>query len=859
MAMTPERWQRIKAVFAAALERSGEERSAFVAQTCAGDHALEVELKDLLAAHELPGGLLQSPTVPRSEETGATETGGATVPEVGRVGPYRIVGELGHGGMGTVFLAERDDAEYRKEVALKIIRRGMDSAAVVARFRNERQLLAALSHPNIATLLDGGTTADGSPYFVMEYVAGEPIDRYCDARALSVPQRLALFLAVCDAVQQAHAKLIVHRDIKAANILVTAGGVPKLLDFGVAKLLDEESAAERTETQVRFFTPAFASPEQFRGGLISTATDVYQLGVLLYILVTGLKPHETEGRSTEEVQRAVCEEEPARPSRAAMARKGPDAALALSGARGTTPEKLRRLLSGDVDTIVMKALEKEPARRYGSVEALANDVRRHLAGLPIMARPGNLGYRASRFVGRHRLSLGAAALVVIALSGSLVEIARQKARAERRFNDVRKLANSFLFEFHDAIKSLPGSTAARALVVKKGLEYLDGLAQEAGSDRALQSELAQAYERMGDVQGADRTGNLGTTEAARDSYRKAIALRETLVASNPRDARLRSALSAAYGKSAYLRFLTGDPTGAAAVAAKAVALDERLAAEAPGDRKARERLADSTSLRGYLLGASGNAEGLAIARKGLSMLEAIAADRPEDAEVRTKLATTHGRIAEILEGLLGDARGALVTYEKAAGIEEALSAADPLDPSLRFRLAARYADLGDVEVKLGNRAAALSRYRQALAAIETLSLADPANGHYRSSLGAASERVGRIEVEVGEVPAGLAKLRQAVAIAETELAAEPSSGRNRALLASAAEGMGRALERLARTSGSNAQRWREARSWYQRSKDLWLDLRKQGATTGEEAAMPEKLEAEIAACDSALGNLRRRP
>ena len=356
-----------------------------------------------------------------------------------RIGPYRLLRELGHGGMGTVYLAGRADDEYHKRVAIKVIR-GLDSVAIVQHFRRERQILAALEHPNIARLLDGGTTVDGLPYFVMEHVEGERIDRFCDERTLTIRARLLLFQKVCSAVQFAHRNLVVHRDIKPGNILVTREGVPKLMDFGIAKFLNPEIAGEAPTVTALAMTPAYASPEQVRGGVITTATDVYSLGVLLYELLTGHGPYRLKTHETLEVLKAVCEDEPERPSTAVNRteeQRQPDGttqeitAESASRTREGTPDRLRRRLHGDLDNIVLMALRKEPQRRYGSVEALSEDIQRYLEGRPVAARKGTLTYRTGKFVGRHWVGVSAAVIVLAAIIGGAALATYGLVRARR--------------------------------------------------------------------------------------------------------------------------------------------------------------------------------------------------------------------------------------------------------------------------------------------------------------------------------------------------------------------------------------------------------------------------------------------
>jgi serine/threonine protein kinase len=348
-------WQRLKSVFQGALEKQAAERPAYLSEACGDDDALRRDVASLLASHDEAGEFLSQPALPETLGGGPED---AVLGEARHIGPYRLLDEIGQGGMGTVYRAVRDDDAFRKIVALKIVHGG-PSDRVEQRFRRERQILAQLQHPNVVPILDGGTTPDGRPYLVMEYVAGEPITQYCDARGLSATRRLGIFRSVCAAVHYAHQNLVVHRDLKPANILVTADGTPQLLDFGIAKLLEraDESSAP-TATLLPTMTPEYASPEQVRGLPVTTASDVYSLGVLLYELLAGRRPYEVGTDSLEAIVLAVCEAEPPAPSAAA--------ARAPASATHAPPAELR----GDLDTIVLKALRKEPARRYASAHEL---------------------------------------------------------------------------------------------------------------------------------------------------------------------------------------------------------------------------------------------------------------------------------------------------------------------------------------------------------------------------------------------------------------------------------------------------------------------------------------------------------
>lgn len=352
------------------------------------------------------------------------------------IGPYRLVRSLGQGGMGEVFLAERADEQFQQKVAIKLVRRGLLSRHVQGRLRQERQILATLNHPNIARLYDGGATDDGTPYIVMEYIDGEPLDIYCDRRQLSVEQRLRLFITVCSAVHRAHQGLVVHRDLKPSNILVTSEGVPKLLDFGIAKMLDDRQLMHTlavTQEDIRVMTPDHASPEQISGELISTASDIYVLGVLLYELLCGYKPFVLRGKRLAELERAICEETPPSPSEViSAAERQEDGGIAqVAAQRSVSVAKLRRLLQGDLDNIVTMAMRKEPERRYASAEQMAGDVDRYLQGLPVLARPDSWSYRAEKFVRRHTLGVGLSAALVAVLIGFTATVYLQSLRIKQ--------------------------------------------------------------------------------------------------------------------------------------------------------------------------------------------------------------------------------------------------------------------------------------------------------------------------------------------------------------------------------------------------------------------------------------------
>lgn len=507
--VTPERWLQIEEIFFAALERPEEERSAWLAAAAGDDAELAAEVEALLREAEGDDAPI----------TGAVAAGLALAaeeePAPQRIGPYRVLGVIGRGGLGTVYGAERDEP-FRMSVALKLVRRGLDTADVMARLRQERQILARLDHPGIARLFDGGSTEDGRPYFVMERVEGEPIDAWCAHHGPSLARRLALFLDVCAAVDYAHRNLVIHRDLKPSNVLVTADGAPKLLDFGIAKVLAPEASGETvvaTRAEMRLLTPAFASPEQIRGLALTTATDVYSLGVLLYRLLTGRHPVPLAGRTAAEVERAVLDLEPPPPSAAVSLDPQEDVLDDPLWRGGESARHLRRALQGDLDAIVLTALRKDPRERYPTVERMAEDLRRFLDGRPVEARRPTLAQRALRFSRRHRIALLAATLAAGGLlTGTAVALWQAQQAEEARARAERLLAESEaqraraertsgflidLFAVSDPNEARGEEVTAREILDRGSAEIGRGLASEPGVRAALLDTMGQVYHKLG--------------------------------------------------------------------------------------------------------------------------------------------------------------------------------------------------------------------------------------------------------------------------------------------------------------------------------------------------------------------------
>ena len=506
--MDAHTWQRVRDLFERALELPAGEREGFLASACAGDPAVRHEVETLLRAdaESVATAALAAghPDLVEAIDADARERERDQLTGM-RIGPWRLLREIGRGGMGAVWLAERADGEYAQQAAVKLVRSGWDADALLQRFRAERQILATLSHPNIARLLDGGVADDGRPYLVLEYVDGALIGEYCDQRRLGIAQRLELFLAVCDAVAHAHRSLVVHRDLKPSNILVDRDGHVKLLDFGIAKLLEAGADGGATATALRVFTPEYAAPEQIQGRPVTTGVDVHALGLLLYELLTGRRPYRATASTPAAYEQAILTEEPQRPSR--VADHVDIDTLALAHARNLQPSSLRARLRGDLDAIVLKALRKEPAQRYASVEAMADDVRAFLVQAPVKARRGNFNYRATRFLQRHALAAGLALFAIASLVGGLGVALWQaeRARAQRDVAEAEARKSGAVVEFLTRVfaEAEPGQTDGKdppaSELLARGIARIDEQTDlDPATRAALLVAMGRAHSRLGD-------------------------------------------------------------------------------------------------------------------------------------------------------------------------------------------------------------------------------------------------------------------------------------------------------------------------------------------------------------------------
>jgi non-specific serine/threonine protein kinase/serine/threonine-protein kinase len=759
-----DRAEQVAELVELALERAPSEWPQFLEGACAGDRALRAEVESLLRQQERARAFIEAPAFQFAAELLAGDDSELKAGQ--KLDGYEILALVGEGGMGEVYRAR--DAELGREVAVKVVKRGLSTADVLRRFRHEEQILATLNHPSIARLFGAGKTVEGLPYFVMEYIEGQPVDKFCDAAQLPTAARLKLFRQVCAAVAYAHRHLVVHRDIKPGNILVTPEGEPKLLDFGIAKLLDSEheQAGAQTVTALGVMTPEYASPEQVRGETVTTASDIYSLGVLLYELLTGHRPYHLQSRRPDEMARVICEQSPERPSTAISRREEVRATdgspvkiitpESVGHARNEQPAQLRRRLAGDLDNIVLLALRKEPARRYASVEHFSEDIRRYLEGLPVSARKATLKYRAAKFAERHKVGVASAGLVVLALIAGFtttvwqMRVARvERGRAERRFNDVRKLANSNLFELHDAIANLPGSTPARGLLVKRSLEYLDSLAQESQDDASLRRELIAAYLKVGNVQGNPTNANLGDTAGALVSYRKALALAEQLTAQDPTDARARRFVGVINEKMCDVQAATGDISGAVESQRKSFAIFKGIADGAPANAEARLALAISHIKLGDVLGNANfnnygdQAGAIESYRSSAGILESLYASDPANVKTRRLLGVIYERIGTMLEGG-GKVDEALAAYSKSLSIREPFAADHPTDADAIRDAAIAHEKIGNVLAAKGKSEEAVESLRKSLGIFRSLVEADPQNVQARQSLALSYVHLGEV-------------------------------------------------------------------------------------------------------------------
>ncbi len=794
LTLSPDRWALIKSLFAEAAELPTVARAAWLTERCGTDAALRAEIEKMLAADAQAEAFLENAPI----NSFAREQ----FAEGESVGAYRIVRELGRGGMGTVYLAERAAAGFEQRVALKVIKRGMDSDEVLRRFIAERQILAQLNHPHIARLLDGGQTADGRPFYVMEYIEGVALDDYAKTHSLSIAERLQLFQQVCAAVQYAHQQLVIHRDLKPSNILVTADGMAKLLDFGIAKVLSTDDSA--TVTQAVMLTPAYASPEQLRGARLTTASDVYALGVILYELLTGVSPYEVVPTETQAFSKAVCETEPLRPSVRALRTEG------------------GQPINAELDYLVMMALRKEPTRRYGSVEQFNADIHRYLNGLPVSARPDTLRYRASKFVKRNRTLTAATLAVALSLTGGIALTLRQariaereRALAQRRFDDVRQLANRFVFQYHDEVAKLPGSIALREMMVNDAKDYLTRLAQDANNDAALQLELAQAWIKIGDVLGKPYAPNLGHTDEAIKSYQQARQLAEAVSAQRPNDSTARRTLGLALQNLGAAETRAGKFKTALPMLQQAVALLENAA----DDLTLKTALAAAYLRMGDCL-TRGNlttqSNALEIYQRALHLNETILLESSDKVGNKTgaqrAIAAVEQRMGTTLSSSnagTASAAQALVHHQRATALFAEVAAAEPMNTKAQRDLSDQYLMQAEVLAKVGNLNQASADCQRALPFFEKAAAAEPQNAEAQRDLATTHYIICSVNQTGGRWAAAASAMRQALVIYEKLAARDPRNAENYTDMFSGYARLAENEQRLGHTAAAAAAQQRK--------------------------------------------------
>lgn len=873
--MDAARWKTIKEAYLQARDEPIEVRFVNLSHL---DPGVRTEVEKLLRADASAGEFIERPYLLEHSIVDSFDADDAAS-EGTCIDDYVISARIGSGGMGTVFLADHVGDGYSQKVALKLIKRGMDTDVVLRRFLLERQILSSLEHPYIARMLDGGSTHDGLPYFVMEYVDGAPIREYCSTGSLDVRSRVELFAKVCSAVSYAHQKLVVHRDLKPSNILVTKSGEPKLLDFGIAKILGPdryEGDEAVTATQFRILTPEYSSPEQLRGEPTTTLTDVFSLGVVLYELLTGSRPFSSSGKDAARIVSEIQTKEPRKPSIAALfsepAAGGPYAtdpgeSDTTGGIKAPATRSLcvpdPNSLKGDIDNIVLKAIRHEPDRRYSSVQEFLDDIERYLQGLPVHATADTISYRAGKFIKRHRSACAASAamaLLLIAASGiagwQAVKANNERAAAEARFNDLRVLANSLIFDIHDSIRDLPGSTQARKNLVARAIEYLDKLSKEGPSDMSLQLELAAGYERIADVQGNPLGPNLGEVEGAIESYGKALNIRRSLA--DPRSSADRYSEAMLNSKMFRIMQVRGDLASAESHCKDAVSILEALTAEYPEDPLYRVTAARFLQELGDLIATRSDGDSdevISSYRKSVSMAESIPRELISDAvgpdglSLREKILSvtqmSYRRLGQRFE-MLGRDDEALLNFSKALEESEKLWAAgNPRKPAAEIVLAISLGNAGRLKAKKGNLIAGKNDVERAIEICRRESESDEKNYLARSELALANWNAGNMDLLRGDLDAARMRLNKAMRIQSDLQKANVNDLYNLSNLADTYASLGSLEEKVdsGRPSGTSRT---EAAKWYRSSLEIWDMMAERGMLPGYYSARPAQLREAIA-------------
>ena len=834
MQLTADQWQQVKSLLEQTLDQHPATRVSWLEEKCP-DPYIRGEVLSLLQAHTDVEDFLEQPSRAGAELVAALRPD-SLLGE--RIGPWRLMEEIGRGGMGTVYRAVRADEEFHREAAIKIVTRGMDTDILLRRFRTERQILANLEHPYIARLIDGGTTPGGLPYFVMEYVQGDPLTVYCDKHRLGVNERIDLFRKVCSAVAYAHQNLVVHRDLKPANILVTADGTPKLLDFGIARIMrgPGREMSEPTVTMLRMATPAYASPEQIRGAVAGTPSDIYSLGVILYELLTGHRPYRLPARDADELARVICEREPTRASvvvgfTESVERSSGDVsvvdATGVCHDRDTTLDQLRRRLRGDLDNIMSMALRKEPHRRYESVEQFSEDLQRHAAGLPIQARRDTWNYRLSKFVDRHRAGVAAGVLAILLLSSLSIVALHKAAQLARRLEEDQKLATSFMVEVHDSIAKLPGSTPAREAILQQSLKYLNGLSRDAGDDPTFQRSLALAYEKFAELQVGLMGPGLGRSAEALETCKKAQDIREAVAAQAPHDWKVQYELANNYMLAGYIAGRAGSVDQRRAFDNKALDIAQKLVQADQRNSEYRHALAraNMSVAYGFLLKDDWEPARKHL-REALAIHTEIAAENPGDRRPQRDLAQIHYRLgASYVES--GQPAHAREHLTSAIEIQKRLLSADPENNQYQSDIAAAHHFLGIALGSMAQHAEALQHFDEAIRIRRGALNVDPRDTRSRAMLAGNYAEKSTVQLRAGDAAGALASATTSVSLQEEALSNDPKGIPIRISMAQYEWRLGAAHVALAEKNAGR-HHWRSAAHWYGRAVERFDQLQAEG-------------------------------
>lgn len=720
-----------------ALTLEADERDAFIESACAGNVEQIAAVQSLLNA------------VDESADFMKISDGQREYKPNDRIGEYRIVRKLGAGGMGHVYLAERDMAGYAQSVALKILRTHLLSTDMIALFNEERRILARLNHPYIAHLMDGGTTEDGLPYLVMELVQGVPIDTYCDEQRLSIKERLQLLQKVALAIQSAHQNLVVHSDLKPGNILITEDGIPKLLDFGIARLIRRETRTaevEKSKSETVVLTPDYASPEQISSNTVTTASDIYSLGVLTYELLVGQTPYHVDATSREVIATQVATGSIEPPSTRVRTMTKSQEMSELADRRKTSPPKLARRLAGDLDAVLTKALAKDPTDRYVSASAFADDLMRSSLGLTVAARGDSLSYRAGKFVSRYRISVAAASLALLAVFAGLGVSLWQARIAKLRFDDLYGFTEAMIFDLHDEILEVPGATKARQKLTQESIHYLDRLSKDAAGDKELQLNLSKAYKRLGDVLGNPNEANLGDVAKAIESYQKALAIADQLSRGGNDTYAVVRQKALVHEKLADVLAWQGDMDKAIAHSELSLSVFKSLAIKAPYNDKDVESAAISYIKYGDLLGhpsfsnAGQPIKSLAQYNRALETIRPLAERDAAPANAVRYFALIHERIGTI-RSLQREFVLALESFETSKKLREQLAAKNSGNGTARRDVAIAYEKIADVSLASGDAQGSLPHYNKALSIYRELANSDREDTHALRTLAIGLENM----------------------------------------------------------------------------------------------------------------------